>query len=387
MEHLFRDYVLTNVHYWGDVVTNSETSPDELARARQRIVTAIGFGLELEDAWSDTAALIIAFATYMERSGHWSTWQPVLTRAIQIAQTIEDKPTEVEFSILLARLLFRQNQTDAGVRQYRRTVTLARCAGDRYNEARAFTNLGYLFVEAEQWWRAEVLCYAALRIFDELDNAHGQAHTHNHLGSLYLRQYDWEKAQYHLEQACGLWEKMGDNHGLMRGYLNLSAVHIEAEDAKNALHYSKKALKHSELVGETSEIGAIHLNLSFAYLLKGETVQAEQYARQAETQFRRYLKKHDLAVIWGILGKALLVQHQFEKSKPYLEAALIEVQELDYTYGEIQALLALIKYEQVVKQFDQAKHWISLAETRISQLSHRAQRDHFHKLLAQYSHA
>lgn len=382
-QQLFRRAVLTNVQYWRDLVTDPETSLADLDQGHQRIVIAIRFALNHNKAWPHTVPLISAFSAYMERRGHWDVWQRILTRAIEAARAAGDSQAEIELSILLARLFARQDQLTA-IRQYRRTAALTRQAGDSYNQARIYSNLGYLFVESEHWWRAEVLCCIALQVFEQLDDSHGQAHTHNHLGSLYLRQYRWTPAQRHLEQACALWLTIGDDHGLMYGYMNLGLLHAEAEHAEEALYYSKKALKRARLTGEMFETGAIYLNMSYSYRLNGEAIQAEAYARQAEILFRRFPNTRYLAMAWVNLGEALLNQKRAEKARFYLESALNEFQALTYAYGEIWALLALIKYGQSTALLDQTNRWVSAAETRIAQLSQAAQRHYFQRLLAQY---
>ncbi|MCB0210071.1 MAG: tetratricopeptide repeat protein [Anaerolineae bacterium] len=378
---LFRTYVLTNIQYWRDFMSSPETSPAELDQYRQQIITAIHFAIELDEAWPYTVELISAFSEPMERSGHWSVWQDVLTRARQVAHQAKDTLTEVEFSTLLARLYTRQDHTREAISQYYRTINLARGTEDYYNKARAYSNLGYLYIDYNRWWRAEVLCCAALRIFEQYGNDHGQAHTHNHLGTLYTRQYNWDLAQEHLKQACTFWQTMTDDHGLMRGYLNLSLLYAEAERPEEALRYSEKALKQAELTSEKSELGLIYLNMSYAHRLNGDPGQAEKYARQSEALYRRFINARYLASAWVNLGEALLDQHHTDKAKPYLETALINFQTLNYAYGEIRALLALIKYGQLAGQLEQTAVWITAANTRIAQLHWPAQRHHFQMLL------
>ncbi|MEM7028896.1 MAG: tetratricopeptide repeat protein [Chloroflexota bacterium] len=381
----FQDYVLTNVQYWRDFVADDATTLADLDQGRQRIVTAIQYALEHEPAWADVAPLISDFTPHMERRGHWDVWHHILTRAIAVAQTHGDQQHEVEFSALLARLYSRQNQPKDSVRQYRRTIVLARQIRDRYNEARTFTNLGYLFVELEYWWRAEVLCCVALEIFEELDNLHGQAHTHNHLGSLYLYQYHWVQAQYHLERACAFWKRIEDHHGLMYGFLNLSLLNIEAERPEQALYYTEQALIQANVSGETSEIGSIYLNMSYAHYLNNNLEEAKSYAYQSEKVYRQYANTRYLILTWISLGEIFLEQKKFEKAKNYLESALYHCQEHRYNYGEIRAIIALIKSSRLNTNQDYTNSWMITAQTKIAQLGRVEQRNYFQSLLERYS--
>jgi tetratricopeptide (TPR) repeat protein len=291
---------------------------------------------------------------------------------------------EVELSALQARLLKRQDRIREAIRQHQYTIRLARQTGDSYNEARACTNLGYLYIEQNHWYRAEVLCCHALGIFEQLGSDHGRAHTENHLGFLYTRQYRWEMAQQHLNRACSIWQAMGDDHGLMYGYMNLSYLYVEAEQPEKALLYSEKALHQARLTGEASDIGAIYINMSYAYRLTGDPFQAEAYGRQAETLYRRFSNSLYLPSAWANLGEALLDQRKFEEARNYLEAALKYFREANYKYGEIKTLIAMIEYGLATGDHLQAATQLRNVEILIDQLEPATQRHHLRVLLTKH---
>jgi Flp pilus assembly protein TadD len=99
----------------------------------------------------------------MERRGLWNVWNSMLRRAIQMADFVGDEVASVNLSALLARLLFQQSYFTEASHTYRQTIRLARKTRDKFNEARACSNLGYYYAENGQWYRAEVLCCYALK--------------------------------------------------------------------------------------------------------------------------------------------------------------------------------------------------------------------------------
>lgn len=381
---VFRRYVLSNIQYWRDYVAARTSASSPMDRERERIVKSILFAFDLEEAWPFIAELIKSFSAYMERGGHWETWSGVLARAISTARHAADSPTEVELSALMARLLKRQDRVREAVRQHRHTIRLARRSGDIYNEARACTNLGYLYVEQSHWYRAEVLCCHALRLFEHLGSDHGRAHTENHLGVLYTRQYRWELAQQHLDRACSIWASMKDDYGLMYGYMNLSTLYGEVEQPEKALFYSEKALHQAQLIGEVSDIGAIYINMSYSYRLTRNPLQAEFYARQAESLYRRFSNSLYLPSAWVNLGEALLDQHKVEEARNYLEAALKYFRGANYKYGEIKTLMAMVEYDLAIGDHLQAATRLKHIETLIEQLEPATQRHHLHSALTKY---
>jgi tetratricopeptide (TPR) repeat protein len=381
---LFRRHVLANAQYWQEYVTRRSTDIAALDHERDCILKAISFALDLEEAWPCVYKVIVTFSSFMEKRGYWESWNRLLTQALTIAQQIEDMTGATTLSTLLARLLQRQSRIRHAIAQHRRTIRLAHQTGNRFEEARACTNLGYLYIEQGQWYRAEVLCCHALKIFEAIDSDHGRAHTENHLGILYTRQCLWDKGEQHLEKACAIWQAMGDNHGLMRGFINLSLLYIEMENGSKALKYLKKALYQAKLTGEETELGTIYLNMGAAYRLSGEPAQAEAQGQRAETIFRQSSNLVGLALAWINLGMACIDQQKWEKAREYLEAGLDTCHNLKNEYGKIGALLGKVEYELTRGNQQQALVRLKEIESLISQDYKNAQYHHLQRHLAKY---
>jgi tetratricopeptide (TPR) repeat protein len=381
---LFRHHVLTNAQYWQEYVTNRSTDIAALDGERDCILKAISFALEIEIAWPCVYQVIVTFSSFMERRGHWESWNRLLNQALKTAQRLEDVTRATTLSALLARLLQRQSRIEPAIVQHRRTIRLARQTGNRFEEARACTNLGYLYIEQGQWYRAEVLCCHALKIFEAIDSDHGRAHTENHLGILYTRQYWWNKGEKHLERACTIWQTMDDNHGLMRGFINLSFLYIEMEKGSKALKYLKKALHQAKLTGEETELGRIYSNMGIAYRLSGQPMQAETKTRQAEAIFRQSSNLVGLALVWVNLGMTYIAQQKWEKAREYLEASLQACRNLKNEYGEISALLGMVEYELARGNQQQALVRLKELEYLIRQDYKNAQYNHLQRRLAKY---
>jgi tetratricopeptide (TPR) repeat protein len=364
----FRQCILANVQYWQNFVADPATDVTALDSERERIVRAIVFALDLEAlAWSSGCKLIELFSPYMERRGQWEIWNYVLRRAIQVAERIEDGSGVVNLSALLARLSFRQSRFKEAISFYRRTIRTARQIGDRFNEARACSNLGYHYGDKGYWYRAEVLCCHALRLFEEMDNDHGLAHTENHLGFLYIWLGRWDQARQRLERACAIWQTMGDQYGLMSGFVNLGLLHVKIGQPAEALFYSTKALHQARLTGEEIEIGKIYMNMGLAYLLRGEFNQAERYTRQAEIIFRRFFNSPGLADVLENWGVIYLEQQKWSEAVEYLEKATEAWQALNNKHDELQTIIYLGRCELARGNPHRANIWLKKAEYLLSQ--------------------
>ena len=378
----FHETVLLNLKYWQTwLAETQETDLESLDGEWDGIVRAILFAFELERAtWPLTHPLITTFSPYMERRGFWDVWNSVLRRAIQMAELVGDEAGLVNLAALLGRLLFQQSRFKEAGRYYRQTIRKARQTGDRFNEARACSNLGYYYAENGQWYRAELLCCHALDIFEHIDSDHGRAHTENHLGCLYTRQERWPEAEQHLTRACAIWQQMGDKHGLMRGYINLSLLYVDTGRPEAALASLNQALDYAQLTGDELTMGTIYLNIGFACRLKQAYAEAESYIRQAETIFQGRSHASGLALVQDNLGLIYLEQRQWPAAELHLKTALTAWRNLASRYHEIQVMAYLAQYELARGNRHQSRGWLDQAEQLLDRYdgakrfrSHRAQ--------------
>lgn len=341
----FRQHVSTNIQYWQVYVRAQQADVAALDAERESILKAITFALDLPAVWPHVYDLIETFSPYMERRGYWESWNRILIQALGTAGQVNDTAGGTTLSTLLARLFQRQGHPRRAIAQYRRTIRLARQTGNHFEEARALSNLGYLYTEHGQWCRAEVLCRHALQIFEEMNSDHGRAHTKNHLGVLFTRQGRYEEAECHLNSACEIWQAMEDDHGLMRGLINLSSLYIEGENGSEALKQTLNAVHQARLTGEESELGTIYLNMGVANRIEGELAQAETCIRQAEAIFRQYTDQLGVALAWISLGTIYTDQKKWPEAREYLEAALELCRGLKNDYCHVNALMSLVEYE------------------------------------------
>lgn len=346
--NFFERRVVHEVDYWGAQEAVRAIVVKTLDRERENILKAIGFGLAVAAAWPATRQLIVTFAPYMERRGLWDSWHSLLLRAIAAAQRTGDVAGEITLTALLARLCQRQSRGADVVTYYRRVIRLARRTDNRFELARACSNLGYYYVDGGHWWRSEILGQRALAIFAELNSQHGQAHTYNHLGVLYTRQKRWAEAEIYLQRACGLWRAMGDEYSLTAfGLVNLGLLYTGQTKPQEALRWLKEAYHRAEALGETAIVGRILQNTAIATRQNGDLAKAETLARQAEQIFQKYHDVLLLAYTWHNLGIIFAQDRQIAKAEEYVGRALQLYRQLGNRYGEEQLLEELNDLQSV----------------------------------------
>ncbi|MEM7128021.1 MAG: tetratricopeptide repeat protein [Chloroflexota bacterium] len=354
----FQQRIVRAVEYWLNHDAVKQLQIAYLDKEKEAILKVISLGLQFEPAWPIVRPLIVALTSFMERRGHWEAWHQLLQRAIAVAQRVGDANGEVTLTALLARLSQRMSRPEDVVHSYRRVIRLARQTGNRFEEARTCSNLGYYYVDNGQWWRSEILSKHALVIFEDLDSAHGQAHTHNHLGALYARQHLWNNAEYHLQRACDLWQSMQDEHSLIHGYGNLGFLYNEMNRSEDALAYLRKALTQAELSGEESYIGTLWLNVGITYVQRDEFTLAQSYINRAEQIFKKFSNSLGLAQVWHNLGIIAWKEKQWNDAKILFKSSIQAYQNLHNNDGIIKVLLSMTECELERKNYFQCRIYL-----------------------------
>lgn len=383
---IFRRRILQNAHYWRDFLNDHGEDMAALDGERDGIVQALGYALNVAEAWPPTYEVMTQFSPYLERRGTWEGWNPLLEQAARHAEERGDLAAAVTLSTLLARLCQRQSRPAETIRHYRRVIHLARRIDDDFSLGRACTNLGYLYVEQGRWWRAEILCCAALAVFERIGSDHGRAHTENHLGLLYTRQGLWDQALPHLEQACASWEAMGDTHGLMRGLINQSVLYLTREhpDPDKVLILLDRALQQAKATGEEGEIGRIYHNLGLAYWLKGDLAQAEAYSWQAEAILLRFSDWSELANFYEDLGQLLTDQGKWQEANSTLKSSVELYRSQGNRFGELKAQLYQARYYLACGKKQRAARQLKELEPLIQNHGEVNQRRFLQGILAEY---
>lgn len=362
----FEKSLLINLKFWQIWLEERSSDTKALDREYECIERSIIFTLNSQNVsdeiWQSTFKLIELFAPYMERRGHWDSWNETLLRARYVANLLEDLKIRADLTVLLARLARRQSHLKDAIRYYRQAIRYSRQINYQFNEGRACTNLGFIFIEQGYWHRAELLCCHALKIFKHLGSKHGLAHTENHLGILYTQQGQPKKAQDRLENACNIWYSLGDNYGLLDGYNSLGKLFNDNNCPDEALRHLEKALHYAKVVGDQLGTGIIHLNTGIAFRLKGEHGQAKKHFCKAENLFREYSYSVGLALVLDNFGLLQMARKEWNDANIHLSTALEAWRNLKDRHGEIRTMTYLAQYELEQGHQQQALMWLKQSE-------------------------
>ncbi|MFK7804056.1 MAG: tetratricopeptide repeat protein [Anaerolineae bacterium] len=355
----FDERIHVMLDHWKNNEALQAADVEKLDREKEGILKAIQLGLEIDPAWAAIRELILALTSFMERRGYWQEWQTIVEKGLEVAERQRDRAGELELLTIRGRLLQNQKKMDAVVKNYVRVIRQARQLGDQIAEARACSNLGFALIERNHWWRSEVFSCHALKIFEDNEHLHGQAHTNNHLGVLSLYKQDFAQAESFFMTACSIWEKMGPSADLHTGLENLGHLYAKSNRPLDALKALEEALDIAENYQIIGSIPIIYINFSVTHLKLGNLALATNFARRAEGLFKEQANLFGICKAWENLGLIEIENQKWKVAEHYFESAQNGFKSLNVIEDQIRITGHKLKLFRSSDQVNQVQQIIS----------------------------
>lgn len=161
----------------------------------------------------------------------------------------------------------------------------------------------------------------ALKLFQQLGDAVGEAKVLNNIGNLW-REIDHEKALDYYRRTLKVAEKFKQKDLVAGSLLNIGNTYMQNKQYEIALKYYKKSrslfVKLNNPIGitqSTQNIGVIYNRLN-------NLTDAEHYLLEANKMARDNSLNHSIAAINMTLSSIYIKKKQFDKAEKYLEEGL-----------------------------------------------------------------
>ncbi len=209
----------------------------EALRALDEASAALGAENDLE-----AARIGVRTGEVLSRSGNYSRAREVLSRAVEIAESLGADEVTAEGLHYLAGVLGRTGELKAAVSLY------LRC----------------------------------LATYERLQDMNGAARVHLNVGGVYLSMGRFEEALAELRSALSLAERMG-NRWLVAGcHHNIGEVHSTRGDPKEAIASRQRALDILTAIGSKSETALALMDMGLDRVRIGQVTQGRADLLQAE---------------------------------------------------------------------------------------------------------
>jgi tetratricopeptide (TPR) repeat protein len=235
----------------------------------------------------------------------------------------------------------RLGQWDRAADFYRRALSEARAAGDRWQEGAALNNLGIVYADQGRWDEAIANYKEALEVFRALGDCYSEAQTLMNLGSVYFGQGRWDEAIANYKEALEVFRALGDRYSEAQTLMNLDSVYFGQGRWDEAIAYYEESLRIKRELGDRyGEVRTLG-NLANVYNLQGRLEEAIACYKEALETFRALGDRHGEAQVLTNLGIVYSQQGRWDQAVANCVKALEILRALGDRHGEAQTLTNL----------------------------------------------
>jgi DNA-binding SARP family transcriptional activator/Tfp pilus assembly protein PilF len=278
---------------------------------------------------------------YAQVSGNHEAAMSAAHDVIDLAQALQDVPSEALGYLYWGRSLWFQGDCEAARPKLERSLALARAARLRQLEADTLRMLGNLCGYLNDY--AEALAYyeQSLAVSQEIGDRQGEAGTLNNIGAILNDQGNYKQGVGYLQQALAAQRAIGYRRVEGNTLSNLGAVLVEQGEYALGTAYLEQALDLYHELGDPQGEGWLLNSMGEFAIRFGDYARGETLCQRALRLCREVGDR--LGETAGLGHLALLAHHRgdHQAACDYCAQALAISQELGERYYRAYALKTL----------------------------------------------
>ena len=245
---------------------------------------------------------------------------------------------------------------------HRALETLERSGMDKHATVEVLDDLGRVYLERGNYFRAARYLYKSLEIKRRELDIIGLARSYDELGKVYLRTDDELKTLEHLHRSLALKERVGDVAGMNPTLGVLGELYFRLGQHQVALRYFKREVENSQTLVDTRALLDAFLHMGWVYLELGDLKQVEPLCRQVSILAGEFKCKAQEAEGSRLRGAFEAIGRNWIESEKQLRAAIDGHARLSDRRREALSLLGLAEVKFYREAFDESLKLASKAQ-------------------------
>ncbi|MCT7986620.1 tetratricopeptide repeat protein [Laspinema sp. A4] len=242
--------------------------------------------------------------------------------SMAIAQTVEARKQEADRLMQLGLDAYGRGQFLEVLPLWEEALKIYREIGNQGEEMKTLNGLGTIYLNLEDYSKAEQSYQQALQIARNTGDQGGEANALVSLGNVYGNLGDYTRSLDSLEQSLQIARNTGNQVGAGFVLSNLGWVYQKMADYPKAQQSYEEALQIARDTGNPVREGIILNNLGDIYISLGDYLQAEGSFQKALLLFRQVGKKAEEGITLKNLGKVYQNLGEYVKAEEHYSAAL-----------------------------------------------------------------
>jgi tetratricopeptide (TPR) repeat protein/predicted phosphodiesterase len=230
----------------------------------------------------------------------------------------------------------------------------AKKIGNRSAESAQLSNLGSVYADLGETFKAIGYQEQALKIFRNIGERKNEGATLGNLGNAYTHLGKVRRAIEYYEGAVAILKEIGDLRGEGAHLGNLGLAYANLGETRKAIDYCEESIAILNEIGDRRNEGAHMGSLGIAYAIMGETNNAITYYDQALSIAREIGDKENETETLCNLGNTYLDLNDQCKAINYCTQSLVLARNIEYKKFEGESLNTLGRAYTDLGQLDLA---------------------------------
>lgn len=270
-----------------------------IAIARQALEWSENIGYE---KGKSEALSKMCFAYYIK--GEYDLAIDCCTQSIEIAESIDADVMLAYHALGLINI--NKGKNDEAIRQLSQLTEMAIKRDDLNQLADACVNLGLAYLNKKFYQRSREYHLAALRLYKNIEQSHGEAFCYLNYGRLFFEQNEYDSAAYYFNKSINLGQQLENERVVLHAYSMMGQIEINYEHFDLAEYYFSEAyaiaIAHN-LLWEKANLSSW---LAETYFNTGDYTKAIEYGNIAMDLAKQAHIIYILQKISNILAKSYL---------------------------------------------------------------------------------
>lgn len=259
-------------------------------------------------------------------------WIRTVMNVLEKSQSgLESKRNDISFYKLISRVYLQLGDYNKALEYIKTKLDLIKelFQPDSVEVAKAYEDMAFGYLKAENWDESKKCCQEALRIYRKLDKEYSleTINLWDYIARLYLKELNYDKAiDIHKTNIQTIMAKSNESHyGLLLAYNNMGRTYQEKGQISEALQCFQKSQelgKKYHSGNAESEIGILN-NIANIYHSLGDLEKAKKSLIEAKKSSLRSFGEdneatahiyHNLAAVYCDLGQWIPAEKYYKKA-------------------------------------------------------------------------
>lgn len=240
----------------------------------------------------------------------------------------------------------------------KKALNIALEMNDDFKRARAYTTLGAVFYDGNDYRNSLKYYLKAINVYKELNDTASLSSVLNNIGLIYDNHGDFGKALDYYLKSYNLSTALKDTGGTATSLNNIATIYLNIRHLDRAEFYLRQTASLNTQINDTLSMGICYNNMGEIYRIREKYSEAEKYYKDALAKFKQMDYERGIITSINNLGEIYMRTNRLEPGFLYTQDALERAEKEGILSSQIQSFLNLGIYYRQKKQDKKALEYI-----------------------------